>query len=106
MSSKNKPFRRAGFIFAPVIILSVLLLSAAVMWLWNAILPDLIHAERITYWKSVGLLILCRILFGSFRFGPPRNKPPFANRGLREKWMNMSEEERNQFKARLRERCR
>lgn len=92
--------------FAPVIMLAVLVLSAVVMWLWNAILPDLIHVERITYWKSVGLLVLCRILFGGFRFGQPRNKPPFFNRGFREKWMNMSEEERNQFKEKLRERCR
>ena len=107
MNSRNQSFRRMRFrfVFAPIFFLVLVELSAVVMWLWNAILPDLVHVERITYWKAAGLLILCRILFGGFRFGPPRGMPPFANRGFREKWMNMSEEERKQFKERLRQRC-
>lgn len=108
MNNTNQSFRgkRFRFVFVPIFFVALLVLSAIVMWLWNTILPGLVHVERITYWKSVGLFILSRILFGGFRFGPPRHKPPFMNRGFREKWMNMSEEERNQFKEKLRERCR
>ncbi|OJY81431.1 MAG: hypothetical protein BGP14_09765 [Sphingobacteriales bacterium 44-15] len=107
MDGRNQSFRRRrfGFIFAPIFLVALLVLSAVVMWLWNAILPDLVHVERISYRKAAGLLVLCRILFGGFRFGPPRGIPPFANRDFREKWMSMSEEERKQFKERLRQRC-
>jgi hypothetical protein len=37
-----------------------------VMYLWNAILPDLFGLRTITFWQALGLLALCRILFGGF----------------------------------------
>ncbi len=78
------------------------------MWLWNAILPSLLHVNTITYWQSVGLLLLCRILFGGFRFAPSGNKPRFGNRweAMREKWKGMSNEERMKFRAEMRNRCK
>ncbi len=72
-----------------------------VMLLWNAILPELIHVNHIGYWQSMGLLVLCKILFGGMKFNgqkPGRNK-------MREKFMNMSDEEREAFKQRMKERC-
>lgn len=78
------------------------------MWLWNAILPSLLHANTITYWQSVGLLLLCRILFGGFRFNPSGNKPRFGEHwaNMRDKWKNMSEEERMKFRNEMRNRCK
>ena len=82
----------------------VFLAGGAVMLLWNAILPDLLQANHITYWQSVGLLVLCRILFGGFHFGP-RSRFPFGGPPhLRDKWANMTEEERKQFKEQWRKR--
>ncbi|MBX2921669.1 MAG: hypothetical protein KF746_05680 [Chitinophagaceae bacterium] len=105
MNSENIPDKRIRFPFFIAIIPIAFIMAALVQWLWNAILPELIHVGQLTYWKALGLLILCRILFGGFRGGPPRGKPPFANRAWREKWISMSEEERARFKEQWRQRC-
>jgi len=34
-----------------------------VMWLWNALVPDLFHLGPITFWQALGLNLLCSILF-------------------------------------------
>lgn len=92
------------FYFIPVFVIgAVLLLSLIAMLLWNAILPDLLNLHRIRYGQSIGLLILCKILFGSFHPGPPfgfrRGGPHW-----RSKLMNLSPEEREKFKEEWRRR--
>jgi len=94
-------FSRRGTIFV-FIFCMVLALGAAVMLLWNAILPDIAPVSRIHYGQALGLLLLCRILFGGFRFGGRGGRPPFAHSNFREKWKNMSEEERAELKAKWR----
>ncbi len=37
-----------------------------VMWLWNALIPDIFGLIRIDYWQAVGLLILFKVLFSGF----------------------------------------
>lgn len=83
----------------------LLLVGYIVMWLWNAILPKAVGANPLSLWEAIGLLILSRILFGSFRFGPKGGKFGARRRAWREKWMNMSEEEKAEFKAKWKERC-
>jgi len=104
----NNRYRRRRKEGAPLFLLffvvMLLLLSAIVMLLWNAILPPLLHVGNISYGQSIGLLILCRILFGGFRFGGPRRPYGPTNR-LREKWMNMSDEEKAQFRNEWQKRC-
>jgi len=107
----NNRFKRKGrfSFFMPALLLIPLLwllLSAVVMMLWNAILPSLLHTNRITYWQAAGLFLLCKILFGGFRRMPGRRPPerPFGN--MREKWKGMSAEEREKFRSEWRNRCR
>ena len=38
-------------------------------WLWNWLLPDIFGLRRVTFWEALGLLALCRILFGGFGKG-------------------------------------
>ena len=57
------------------------------MLIWNAVLPDLLNTNTITYWQSIGLLVLSKILFG--RFNRP-NKAEFTN----QKFRGMTEEEK------------
>ena len=105
----NKRFKKRGrFLFALFFPLLWLFFSAVVMWLWNAILPSLLHTNVITFPQSAGLLLLCRILFGGFRFNPSGGQPKFGNRwgNMREKWNNMSEEERSKLRSEMRNRCR
>lgn len=104
MESTNRPFRRRRFPFVLIIVAGAFLLGAIVQFLWNNILPDLIQVGQLTYWKALGLLILCRILFGGFRGGPPGGGR-FGKNGWREKWNSMSEEEKARFKEKWRSRC-
>lgn len=78
----------------------------AVMLLWNWLMPVLFHFPVISFWQAMGLFVLSRMLFGGFRFGRGRHKRlPFANPAFREKFMNMSDEERQQFRAQWKQRC-
>ena len=37
-----------------------------VLLLWNWLMPDIFNLRRLTFWEALGLLALCRILFGGF----------------------------------------
>lgn len=109
--SNFNPMRIRGrrrFILFPILFLgAVLLMGAIVMWLWNAILPAVLHVGALSYWQAVGLLVLCRILFGGFRSGGGWNRKGFGGPPhLRQRLMQMNEEERARFKEEWRERCR
>ena len=85
----------------------LLLVGGAIMLLWNAILPDLTGAKPIHFWQAVGLLLLARLLVGGIRYGLFGGRHRYIRkRRWKEKWMNMSEEERREFKERWQERCR
>lgn len=103
---RNK--RKLFFVFPLFFIAAILLLSFIVMLLWNAILPPVLNIHAITYWQAAGIFILCKILFGSFKrrgFSSSerswRGGPPW-----RQKWMNMSDEERAKFREEWKKRCR
>ena len=72
--------------------------------LWNWLLPGLFGWPQITFWKAVGLLALCRILFGShgFRGG---HRSSFRRR-MAERWERMTPEEREMARQRWQARCR
>lgn len=40
--------------------------GVVVLLLWNWLLPDIFGVRQITFWQALGLLALCRILFGGF----------------------------------------
>lgn len=102
--------RGRGFILFPFLFIAAgLLMGAVVMYLWNAILPAVAGVGALTYWQAVGLLILCRILFGGFRGGGGHwRRKGFGGQAphLRNRWMQMSDEERARFREAYRERCR
>ena len=86
-------------------------LSFAVMALWNNILAEVLHVGTITFWQALGIFALAKILFGGFpgshgRWGggPGRWKQHMAE-GMKEKWINMTPEEREKFKQEWKSRC-
>lgn len=100
----NRNKRRAVFI--AMMLLLPLVKSAIVMLLWNAILPDLFHLSSINYGQALGLFILCKILFSNFGFGRFMGRTPhFRNPAIREKFMNLSPEEKEKVKQQWKERC-
>jgi hypothetical protein len=91
---------------APLAILGVLLFvfigGQIVMHLWNWLLPPLFGWHQITFWQALGLLILCRILFGGW--GGRGYARSNMRRRMEERCANMTPEERERFRQRMRER--
>jgi len=103
MNRRSYPPR--GFRIFVFLILAGLVLSGIVMWLWNQVLVPVTDLKSINYWQALGILILSRILFGGFKFG---NRSKFSSGGpyWGEKWKHMSEEDRQKFKEKWKERCK
>ena len=79
-------------------ILGLFAFSGAVMFLWNHILPGVLHVGAITIWQAAGILLLCKILFSGF-------KGRHAHRWQGKKqmfgqWQNMTDEEKQLFRER------
>lgn len=81
--------------------------------LWNWILPPLFGWPQLSFWQALGLLALCRILFGGFGMhGGSRSGSRFRSRmadrmadRVADRWEHMTPEERERFRQRVRERC-
>src|SRR4051812_1631378 len=87
-----------------VCILFVFLFGWITMFLWNCLVPAIFHGPTITLWQSLGLLLLSKILFSGFggkRWGHNQGSMQWKQRY--EKFSAMSPEERERFKARMRE---
>ena len=67
-----------------------------VMHLWNWLVPALFGWREITFWQALGLLALCRILFGGFGMGGGMQRSNFRRR-MAERWDQMTPEERERF---------
>ncbi|MEZ4794370.1 MAG: hypothetical protein R2773_02665 [Flavobacteriaceae bacterium] len=96
MRHSMKP-RRKLFFLIPIVLLFII--SAIVMWLWNAILPEVLGATTLTYWQAMGLLVLSKILFGGF---PSCGRKGRRHLGKKQEFLQrikaMSPEERERFK--------
>ncbi len=79
--------------------------SVATMLLWNWLLPGIFGLPHISFWQALGLLALARLLFGGFgghhfmsgRHYHGRRHGWHHGNPIREKWANMSDEERKEF---------
>ncbi|HEY7475188.1 MAG TPA: hypothetical protein VH679_09275 [Vicinamibacterales bacterium] len=52
--------------------------GSVVQYLWNWLLPTLFGWREVTFWQALGLLALCRILFGGLRLGADRRRDHFT----------------------------
>ena len=73
-----------------------------VMRLWNWLTPGLFGWHVISYWQALGLLFLCKILFGGFRGGPGHYRNMHWRRRMFERWEQMTPEEREKFRESMR----
>ena len=91
--------RKWIFVAAPVgMALFIAIGGEVVLHLWNWLLPAVFGWRQITFWQAVGLLALCRILFGGFGGrGFPRSN---FRRRMAERWEHMTPEEREKFRQR------
>ena len=120
---KNKkfhPFKILGM--AGMVVLFVGIAGAAVMFLWNAIIPEVTGWKPLTYWQAIGILVLFKILFGGFRRGSGRHQrrrsrwkemrnkwkgmDPKERKQMKEKWVKMDAEEKKAFKQKWKNYCK
>lgn len=114
--------RRKLIFIAPAALLGITLFifigGEVVKLLWNWLLPSLFGWRLLTFWEALGLLALCRILFGGFgghrgySYAGPGIRAKLADRmadrmadRFAERWERMTPEERDRFRQRVRERC-
>jgi hypothetical protein len=102
---ENNWVKRNKWIFfvAPLAVaLLIAICGEVVMHLWNWLLPALFGWRQINLWQALGLLVLCRMLFGGFGgHGSDRCN----SRGRKpEHWERMMPEEREKFRQQMRSR--
>ena len=90
----------------PAAIVGILLFMAiggeVVKLLWNWLLPPLFGWHAINFWQALAILVLCRILFG--RMGGHGFRRSGMRRRMDERCANMTPEERERVRQRMRER--
>ncbi|HQW84077.1 MAG TPA: hypothetical protein PK987_06450 [Ferruginibacter sp.] len=97
---------KKGIMFFFIFIGTVLLFGLLVMSLWNAILPVVLGVKSITFLQALGILLLSKILFGSFKGGFGRRRHHKETwMAMQQKFASMNPEEREKFKAEWRNRC-
>jgi hypothetical protein len=79
------------------------LFGFVVMSLWNWLMPALFGLRLITFWQALGLVVLSKILFGGFHSHAGRQR--HWRRRMRERWEQMSPEERERFRSGIRGGC-
>ena len=103
----NKRMRKMAWI-APAAIVGMAVFIAiggtVVMFLWNWLVPMLFGLPMITFWQSIGLLALGRILFGGFGLGGGSHRCHSKGRireRMDERWEKMTAEEREKMRQGL-----
>ena len=92
-----------GTRFVAFAVLAVTVASALVMTLWNWVMPATFGLPVLTLGRAFALLVLSRLLLGGFsgRMG----RPVHWRHRMRERWEQMSPEERERFMAGMQRGC-
>lgn len=103
-----RPRLKKLFWIVPLAILGMTLFvfvgGEIVLRLWNWLLPPLFGWRTIGFSQALGILILCRVLFGGHGFRGPRRDWNWRRRWA-QRWESMTPEEREKFRDRFRGDC-
>lgn len=92
----------------PLVILGIAVFGwiggQVVMLLWNWLAPMLFGLPQITFWQALGLLALCRILFGGFGLRNDGSNSSECRGRTAERWEQLTPEERERFRQGLQDR--
>jgi MFS family permease len=93
------------FLVIAIVVFGVL--SAVVMALWNAVVPDVFRGSAVSYWQAAGILLLSHILlrgWSPWRYGRGWRHDRWGRR-FEAKLAAMTPEEREKFLAEWGRRC-
>ena len=93
-------FRRRWYLFMPLIPVAFVAFGFITMYLWNGLMPVIFHLPEITFWQTIGLMILSRLILGGFG-GHGRGHGHRCRRDMHEKWENMTPEDREKFREHM-----
>jgi len=86
--------------FLPLVLFGFVAFAAlggwVVMRLWNWLLPPMFGWPALTFWKALGILGLCRLLFGGL--GIHGRGRSYGRRRMWERWESMSPEDREHLR--------
>ena len=98
--------RKRWYFFAPLAILAIFVFTfvggEVVKLLWNWLLPPLFGFRQVSFWQALGVLVLCRILFGGS--GWHRSGGYNFRQRMKDRCERMTPEERERFRQRMQER--
>jgi hypothetical protein len=86
-----------------VCLLFVVLFGWVTMFLWNYLVPSLFNGPVINFWQALGLLLLSKILLSGFHGKHHHGGGMHWKQRYYEKLSGMSPDDRERFKARMRE---
>ena len=83
-------------------IITITIFGFMAMLLWNWLMPSIFGLRQISFWQALGLVILSKIFFSSFHIHNGRRR---NWRRLRERWEQMTPEEREKLRDRFGDFC-
>jgi hypothetical protein len=101
----RRHWTRYALMFLVIAPIAISVFGFVVMALWNWLVPALFGGPVITFWQAWGLLLLSKILFGSFQHGQQGESRRLWRRRMLERWEKMTPEERDQLRQELGSRC-
>ncbi|MFC2100863.1 hypothetical protein ACFLRZ_03435 [Bacteroidota bacterium] len=89
--------------FTFFITLAVFGIGLIVMLLWNWLVPLIFNGPILTYWQSIGILILSKILISGFNHHKYNHHNPstYWRKKMEEKLARMTPEEREKYKSKF-----
>lgn len=91
-------------------ILAIIAFGFGTMWLWNWLVPTLFNGPIISFWQTLGLILLSKILFSGFGGKSHGHNTGYGAQWKRrfvEKVSSLSPEEREAFKQKMKDKwCR
>jgi chromate transport protein ChrA len=92
-----------GLKILAIVVIAIFVMGLIVQSLWNWLMPAIFGWRLLTFWQAIGLLLLCKLLFGGFR-GPGGGRRHWRHR-MEERWEQMTQEERERFRKGMQGRC-
>lgn len=90
---------RRGIKIALIALVATFAFGFIIMYLWNWLMPGLFGLHTVTFWQGLGLLLLCKLLFGGFHRHGGRGR---WGEDRRARWEQMTPEEREKLRAGMR----
>lgn len=97
--------KRSKFLLIPMVVAMFFAVSGIVMWLWNALLPEILGVKSISFWQAMGILVLSKILFGGFHGKGWKHREKMEHFKRHDAFSNMTDEEKQKLREAWKNRC-